>query len=75
MHKPHDLRPQNISWETVHPVENGESENRKIHNIYTTKGARLSRTVGKGKYAQDEINKILADLSEQGQDIKASCRI
>ena len=75
MHKPHDLRPQYVSWETVHPVENGESENRKIHNIYTTKGARLSKAVGSVKYAQDEINKMLADLSEQGQDIKASCKV
>lgn len=67
---PHDLRPQNISWITT-----VNETNKVAHSVYNTIGARLSQAVGKVQKDLDNIDSIIADLAEDGQNIEKSCKL
>lgn len=71
---PHDLRPQNISWNSVQENSDGLIESIP-KNIYTTKEAQLSSVVGKEISKEIDINKAISDLAELGNEIKNSCKI
>lgn len=74
---PHDLRPQHVSWKSVHQ---GSSDGvttgyyYKPHSIYSTKAARLASTVGKIKLEQNQLEAAIAELSQTGQDLQQHCK-
>lgn len=77
--RPHDLRPQNITWTTLHPsgiTSNGETIiNAQANSIYATVGTRLARSVGKKRDINNQIDNIIASLAEDGIEIKQSCKL
>ena len=77
--KPHDLRPQDVTWSTIRTVgqtESGQPIIEKVPNsIYTTIGARLAGAVGKSRSMNDQIDNIIASLAEDGIEIKQSCKL
>lgn len=77
--RPHDLRPQNITWTTLHPsgiTSNGETIiNAQANSIYATIGTRLARSVGKKRDINNQIDNIIASLAEDGIEIKQSCKL
>lgn len=70
--KPHDLRPQSITWKSYNQ-ENGVIVTRP-HSIYTTIASRLSQRVGqKENLHQTQIETALAELAEAGRDLQHTC--
>lgn len=64
---PRDLRPQYISW-----IKEGSNI---MENVYTTKAAMLQNSLNQTVYSDDIIKAVLADLAEEGQQIKQMCKI
>ena len=63
---PHDLRPQHVSWKSVHqgsPDGVTTGSYYKPHSIYSTKAARLASTVGQIKLEQNQLEAAIAELS------------
>lgn len=75
--KPHDLRPQSISWTTEHTTAEGQIE--KIpQSVYTTIGARLSTAVGKTDPGTEDMLTVqlaITELTQLGQEFKQQCEL
>ena len=74
---PHDLRPQHVSWKSIHqgsPDGVTTVSYHKPHSIYSTKAARLASTVGKIKLEQNQLEAAIAELSQLGQDLQQHCK-
>ena len=71
---PHDLRPQIISWNSIEDNSLNSIQENPIQDIYSTIEAELQYEVGKQKHSNDEINEILANLADEGNDIKNKCK-
>lgn len=74
---PHDLRPQHVSWKSVHqgsPDGVTTGSYYKPHSIYSTKAARLASTVGQIKLEQNQLEAAIAELSQTGQDLQQHCK-
>ena len=74
---PHDLRPQHVSWKSVHqgsPDGVTTVSYHKPHSIYSTKAARLASTVGQIKLEQNQLEAAIAELSQTGQDLQQHCK-
>lgn len=75
--RPHDLRPQSISWTTEHTTNDGQIE--KIpQSVYTTIGARLSTAVGKTDPGAEDMLAVqlaITELTQLGQEFKQQCAL
>ena len=71
---PHDLRPQIISWNSIEDNSLNSIQENPIQDVYSTIEAELQYEVGKQKHSNDEINEILANLADEGNDIKNKCK-
>ncbi len=72
---PHDLRPQIIQWSSIEADQNNEMQQNKQEDIYSTIEAELQYEIGKQKYSNEEIDEILSNLSDEGNDIKNTCKL
>lgn len=72
---PHDLRPQIISWKSLEYDKNGDVIESKLNDCYSTTESRLAFEVGKQLLEQTQIDELLADLADEGNDIKNICNV
>lgn len=70
---PHDLRPQTISWIKSENVDGNILQ--KPENIYTTQLSELYSVLNSDMQENIDIDTILADLAEEGEANKESCKI
>ena len=72
---PHDLRPQIISWGSLEYDSEGQVIKSIPQDSYSVIETRLSFLVGQQKMEQTQIDELLADLADEGNDIKNDCNI